>query len=61
MAKIITYSDTRENYISLCRRHINRHKRAGTWPRSSQGEELCSVSAGLHEGECNECREEESE
>ena len=53
--KVITFQDARNNRISLCETHIQAHKSVGTWPRGEQGEEMCNVFFGLHDGDCDEC------
>ena len=49
--KVITYQAPNGETIDLSTGQVEMLERAQKWPRNSRGEEYCSVSHGLHEGE----------
>lgn len=51
MAKVITYQSPSGSTIALTRAQIETLEKAGKWPKDHTGQEYCTVSYGLHEGE----------
>ena len=49
--KVVTYQAPNGETIDLSQSQAAMLERAQKWPRNSRGEEYCSVSHGLHEGE----------
>ena len=49
--KVITYQAPNGEKIDLTRAQRRTLERAGTWLKTSRGEEYCQVSHGLHLGE----------
>ena len=49
--KVVTYQAPNGETIDLSQAQVAMLERGGKWPRTSRGEEFCSVSHGLHEGE----------
>ena len=49
--KVITYQAPNGETIDLSLAQVAMLERAQKWPRNNRGEEYCSVSHGLHEGE----------
>ena len=49
--KVVTYQAPNGETIDLSQAQVAMLERGGKWPRTSRGEEYCSVSHGLHEGE----------
>jgi hypothetical protein len=48
--KVVTYQAPNGETIDLTSAQVEMLERAQKWPRNSRGEELCSVSHGLHRG-----------
>jgi len=48
---VITYQSPNGVIIELTPDQIRELDSAGVWPRDDQGQEFCSVSHGLHEGD----------
>ena len=53
--KVVTYQDDRGGNINICLKCETKLKEAHEWPKNSVGQEYCTVSHGLHEGECDLC------
>jgi hypothetical protein len=46
--KVITYQSPRGAAIDLTPSQIKTYRKAGTWPKDSEGQKYCTVSHGLH-------------
>lgn len=51
MNRVITYQAPSGGTINLTPRQVAILKKAGNWPKDYRGQEYCSVSHGLHDGE----------
>lgn len=51
MTEVITYQTPSGEEIHLTPDQAAEFTERGTWPRNSRGEEFCTVSHGLHDGE----------
>ena len=49
--KVIPYQAPNGETIDLSQAQVAMLERGGKWPRTSRGEEFCSVSCGLHAGQ----------
>lgn len=49
--RVVTYQSPNGETIDLTSAQVEMLERAQKWARNSRGEEFCSVSHGLHEGE----------
>lgn len=56
MKKVVTYQAPNGETIDICQ--DCEAKLADNWPRNNRGEEFCSVSHGLHDGDCDTCNNE---
>jgi hypothetical protein len=55
MKKVTTWQTASGEKIDICK--VCEKSLSGDWPRNDRGEEFCQVSHGLHDGECDTCRE----
>ena len=51
--KVITWQAPNGKKISLCGKCEK--GLAGNWPKTSEGQDYCQVSKGLHKGHCGNC------
>ena len=49
--RVVTYQAPNGETIDLSQAQVAMLERGGKWPRTSRGEEFCSVSCGLHAGQ----------
>ena len=55
MKNVITYCDSRGNSIDICMACEKQLTAIPNWPVNAYGEQLCTVSKGLHKGHCDLC------